>query len=451
MGLFGTAGIRGSVPDVISPEVSLAVGRSVGLEARTDDCEHVVLGRDGRVTGTALSAAAEAGLLSAGVAVRRVGVVPTPALAFASRGRYGMMLTASHNPPIDNGIKLFVDGVEFDNDAEGRIEARVDADPTPAEWRDWRTSESLDVLEPYRKDVVEYVEELIDAAVDLRIAVDCGNGTGALATPQVLDALGADVTALQANIDGFFPARDSKPTPETLTEFCEYVAEGDYDLAFAHDGDADRIVVIDSGGSIVHEDTVLAVLAERYVRLSDASTPLVITTPNASARIDERVSASGGRTSRVALGELHVGITDARARGEPIAFAAEPWKHIHPDFGGWIDGIVSAAFFAGLVAESGGVAPLTEPVSEPPYWKDEVSCPEARKPEVMEAVKRQLAERFQDADIDTEHGVRVQWRDGSWVLVRPSGTEPVIRIYAEGDAVSKLMEVARDVVKGATE
>src|SRR6056297_1988577 len=123
MTLFGTAGIRGSAVETVTPELALAVGRAAGR----DDTEFVVA-RDGRETGTALAAAMEAGLESAGADVRRAGQLPTPALAFSSQGRRGAMLTASHNPPTDNGIKLFVDGEEYDRDAERTIEERVEAD-----------------------------------------------------------------------------------------------------------------------------------------------------------------------------------------------------------------------------------------------------------------------------------------------------------------------------------
>ena len=449
MDLFGTAGIRGRVSEAVTAELALAVGRAVGTDALEAGVTEVVLGRDGRVTGPALAAAAEAGLLSAGATVRRVGPVPTPALAYASRGRRGMMLTASHNPPADNGIKLFADGVEFDGSAEARIERSVHDGTPGSEWHEWGDTEALDVLAAYRSAVVGYARGFGAPLDGLRLAVDCGNGTGGLGTPQVLATLGADVTALHANVDGHAPARPSKPTTKSLAEFSRFVADGDYDLGLAHDGDADRIVVVDPGGSVVHEDTVLAILAERYVERSDAGTPVVVTTPNASGRIDERVSAAGGRTRRVALGALHEGIAVARAAGDRVAFAAEPWKHVHPAFGGWIDGVASAAVLARLVAEAGDVDALTEPVTERPYRKDEVACEDSVKAAAMSGVAETLPDRFTDARVDTDHGVRVDRPDGSWVLVRPSGTEPVIRIYAEGEDVARLVETARDVVERA--
>ncbi|PSP77859.1 phosphomannomutase [Halobacteriales archaeon QS_1_68_20] len=444
MNLFGTAGIRGPARERVTPEVALAVGRAVAADGR-----EVVVGRDGRTTGAGLAAALTSGLLSGGADVRRAGVLPTPTLAFAARSRHGVMLTASHNPPQDNGIKVFEDGVEYDRGGERAVEERVADETDPARWDEWGEVERVDVLEDYRAAVAEYANRFGALLDGLRVVVDCGNGMSALATPQVLRAMGADVDALNANVDGHFPGRESKPTAETLTDQRAFLEEGDADLGIAHDGDADRIVVLDSEGEVVHEDTVVAVLAEHYVRERDVDDPVVVTTPNASARIDERVEAAGGRVERVRLGALHEGIAHAREGGGDVVFAAEPWKHIHTAWGGWIDGVASAAVIARLVADAGGLAPLRDPVTERPYRKVSVECPEAAKADAMDLVGQRLPEQFDDATVDTDYGVRIQLPDASWVLVRPSGTEPYVRVYAESEDVDALVETATDVVEGS--
>ncbi len=445
MDLFGTAGIRGPARERVTPELALSVGRAVAA-----DGHEVVVARDGRTTGAGLAAALTGGLLSGGAEVRRAGVLPTPALAFAARDRHGVMLTASHNPPPDNGIKVFEDGVEYDRASERAIEERVAADAATAQWNEWGDVERIDVLEDYREGVAEYARDFGAPLDGLRVVVDCGNGMSALATPQVLRALGADVDALNANVDGHFPGRESKPTAETLTDQRAFLEESDADLGIAHDGDADRVVVLDSDGEVVHEDTVVAMLAERYVRESDAPDPVVVTTPNASARIDERVQAADGRVERVRLGALHEGIARARREGDDgteVVFAAEPWKHVHTAWGGWIDGVASAAVIARLVAAAGGLAPLRESVTERPYRKVSVECPDAAKEDAMGLVGQRLPEQFEDVTVDTDYGVRIQLPDASWVLVRPSGTEPYVRVYAESEDVDALVETATDVVE----
>ncbi|RLM75752.1 phosphomannomutase [Halorubrum sp. Atlit-26R] len=510
MDLFGTAGIRGGVEERVTPALALAVGRAVGAEIRSRSEESpsesspeptVVLARDGRVTGPALAAAMEAGLAAGGVDVCRAGRLPTPALAHASQGRYGVMLTASHNPPTDNGIKLFRDGTEFDRDAERAVEERVVDEEGVAPWDEWTEATRTDPLDGYLADVREYAAEFGAPLDGLRVAVDCGNGMSAPATPTVLRELGADVVTLNGNVDGHFPGRGSKPTPETLADLRAFVADANegvenpgrpashgsdgvddhaesdgeaegFAFGIGHDGDADRIVIVDADGEVVHEDTVLAVLAERYTRESDAADPVVVTTPNASGRIDERVREAGGRVERVRLGALHEGIAavredaaEAGALGEAgavgesgaagevgddtrVVFAAEPWKHIHVAFGGWIDGVASAAVIARLVADE-GLDALRAPITERPYRKVSVSCPDDAKGPAMDRLETTLPDAFPDAAVDTDHGVRLEFEDASWTLVRPSGTEPYVRVYAESDDVDALVAEVEGVVEDA--
>jgi phosphomannomutase len=255
------------------------------------------------------------------------------------------------------------------------------------------------------------------------------------ATPQVLRALGAEVRAIDANVDGHFPARESKPTPESLGTLRRFLADGGADVGLAHDGDGDRIVLVGADGEIVHEDTVVAVLAATHVRRTAASDPVVVTTPNASARIDERVRVAGGRVERVRLGALQEGI--AASDGD-VVFAAEPWKHVHPEHGPWIDGVASAAVLTVLIADR-GLAALRAPVTERPYSKESVPCPDDAKVAAMELLEEVLPERFPGAAVDTDYGVRLDW-DGAWTLVRPSGTEPYVRVYAESDDVDALID-----------
>jgi phosphomannomutase len=321
------------------------------------------------------------------------------------------MLTASHNPPTDNGIKLFADGTEYDREAEREIERLVEEGPPQAPHDEWGTVERIDPLETYRERVAAYAEQFGAPLDGLQIAVDCGTGMAGLATPQILTPLGGDVRALNANVDGKFPARESKPTAETLTDLREFVADGETMLGIGHDGDADRIVIVDGEGEVVHEDTILAILAAHYTAESDAADPVVVTTPNASGRIDERVEAAGGRVERIHLGSLHVGIADARANGTDeteVVFAAEPWKHIHTAFGGWIDGVASAAVLTRLFAEQ-SVADRRAVISERPYEKVSVECPDDAKAETMARLESSLPETFPEADVSTEYGVRLSF------------------------------------------
>ena len=152
---------------------------------------------------------------------------------------------------------------------------------------------------------------------------------------------------------------------------------------------------------------------------------------------DERVQAAGGRVERVRLGALHEAATTGT-----VVFASEPWKPIHPAFGGWIDGVVSAAVFTRLVAES-GLKTLREPITERPARTVSVDCPDETKAEAMGVLTECLPDVFPEATVDTDHGVRLELPDNSWVLVRPSGTEPYIRLYAESERLDELVETTR--------
>jgi phosphomannomutase len=355
-------------------------------------------------------------------------------------------VTASHNPPGDNGIKCFADGEEYDADAEARIEDRVAAGTDVADWQSWAGTERVETLDSYREAVLAYAGTFGDSPEGVTVAVDCGNGTASLATPQVLSALGADVCTLEANVDGHFPARESKPTSASLAALRSLVPRVGADLGIGHDGDGDRIVIVDADGDVVHEDTVVAILAGAYVEDHAAESPVVMTTPNASSRVDERVRAAGGRTERVRLGALHEGIA---AVDGPMAFAAEPWKHVHPGLGSWIDGVASAAVFVRLVAEA-GLDALRDPVTERPYRKVSVDCPDGAKATVMAHLATCRGGRprvaFPDATPSTEYGIRLSFEDGSWVLVRSSGTEPYVRVYAESEDVDDLVGAVLDEV-----
>lgn len=426
--MFGTAGVRGSIEDV-PPSLVLRLGNAVGRMAN-----EVVVGRDGRHTGGALTDAFVSGAESAGCDVTLLGVVPTHVVAWAARdrGAYGAAITASHNPPGDNGVKLFRDdGGEFDTGDEEEVD-RLAEGAEAAPWDAWTESEEEDVLRGYIEAAAEHVGR---TDLGIRVAVDCANGVGARTTVPVLEEVGCEVVAVNAQTDPTFPGRGSKPTPETLGNFVEFVRLGGFDLGLAHDGDADRLVVVDDEG-VVSEDAVLAVLARQR------APGTVLTTPNVSPRAEEAVREMGGDLERVALGTVSEAV-----RGRDVAFAAEPWKHVFPEFGGWVDGTVAAADVARAYADDATVFDGMRGID---VRKESVACDEEKKTAVMDEVEEELREKY-DGRFDTADGVRADLEDGSWFLVRASGTEPLVRVYAEGEGefVETLVSLVEDAVRRA--
>lgn len=424
--MFGTSGVRGDL-DALPPRRMQRIGAAVAT------CfDRVVVGRDGRLTASTMEDAFVSGVQSRGAEVLLLGEVPTNVVAWNARYHEagGAMLTASHNPPEDAGVKLFdTDGGEAGEDVEERVSASMEA-PT-VDWSRWTEAEDVEGVRPYVDAAVEHLKPEMDGGIDLEVAVDAGCGVSACATVPLLERLGCDVTAVNAQSDGRFPSRPSKPAAGTLGGFVDLVLRGDHDAGFAHDGDGDRLVVVDREG-LVSEDGVLAALARRLV--NSTSSDLVTTTPNTSTRIDDAVEAVGGTVERVPLG----GLPEAMRNREP-AFASEPWKPAFPEFGPWIDGSVGAAYVAVMLAEDPGVFDGLRDIE---IRKTSVPCPEDRKEEVMEELSTVLPERF-GGDVDSSYGVRVQLED-IWFLVRPSGTEPLIRVYAEAGE-DLLEDVADDV------
>jgi phosphomannomutase len=431
--MFGTAGARGSIDDV-SPSLVLRLGRAVG-----DFADALVVGRDGRYTGGSLTSALVSGAESAGCDVIRLGEVPTHLVAWTARDRdaYGVAVTASHNPPEDNGVKLFrPDGGEFDASDETRVAELVDEDGTEP-WDGWKTAGDAD-MRSVTSEYVESVARYVDTEADLRVAVDHANGVGSRTTVPALEALGCDVVSVNAQTDPSFPGRGSKPTSETLSGFIGFVDRRGFDLGLAHDGDADRLVVVEDDG-VVPEDAVLAVLARRYVASSGDT---VLTTPNTSPRVDEAVREAGGEVERVALGTVSEAVRDRDA-----VFAAEPWKHVFPGFGGWVDGTVSAAEVVAAYADDPGVF---DGLRDTNVRKESVPCEDDKKARVMDDVEGLVRERY-DGDFDATDGVRADLGGGDWLLVRPSGTEPYVRVYSEGDdeLVASLVSLVEDAVRRA--
>jgi phosphomannomutase/phosphoglucomutase len=429
MEIFGSSGVRGVANEYLNPEFVCNIAQAAGS---VWDADTVALARDTRTTGEMLGNAAASGLASVGSDVHRLGVIPTPGLqAYCERvGVPGVMITASHNPPQYNGVKLVgADGIELSRGTLERVEERLlteDFDSVP--WDETGREERIDdARDRYVEQLLAAVDRERIADADLTVALDPGHGAGALTSPRIFRELGCDVVTVNAQVDGHFPGRDPEPVAENLADLGRLVRAADADVGVAHDGDADRAIFFDEHGEFIEGDGALAALAAAELDAGDTAVSAV----NVSQRLVDVADRAGAALSLTAIGSTNIitRIRNLQADGESVPVAGEGNGGIlFPDYRITRDGAYTAARFLELLAErpaSEVVAPYDDYQLLRTDVKYETDDERRRLLDAVEAVARDA-----DATLDTTDGYRLDYGD-SWVLARPSGTEPVIRVYAE--------------------
>ena len=426
MGMFGTSGVRGVVGELITTDLALRIGAAVG-----EDAETLTVGRDTRETGKGLEDAVVAGALSAGADVERVGIAPTPTTVRYAEDT-SLVVTASHNPPEYNGFKPWnADGTAYDADQRAAVERRVEAEHRSVragEFGDDRTVD--DALKRHADSVVETV-----ADADVRVVVDGGGGAGSRITPRVLRRLGCDVKTVSCEYDGSFSARLPEPTDENLDDLKDAVVAYDADVGLAHDGDADRVAAVDSSGEYVEPDRLMALFA----LWEDANR--VVAPVNTSTVVDEVADVK-----RTAVGDVNVAAELKENGGD---FGGEPSNNwIFPDETLCPDGVLAAAKVCALASERS----LRERIGDlPPRYvrRGNFGVADDRKARVMIEVGSYAENEY--GEFSSVDGVRVEV-EGGWFLIRPSGTEPKVRVTAEGEteeSVEDVYEEATDILREA--
>jgi len=446
MKLFGSSGLRGLVNVDLTPELAVKVGMAIGSFLRTGK---VLVARDTRTSGLMIENALVSGLQACGVKVHRLGVLPTPALAYLTRrlsANAGVMITASHNPPQYNGIKVFDSvGMAYGEEEQNQIERLVRREKFQlAEWHSLGEAQELDGGSLY----IEMVQENVKLDKEWRVVVDPGCGATSQIAPAIFKNLGCKVTALNAQPDGFFPGRSPEPNAENLKFLAETVRALNADLGVAFDGDGDRAAFIDENGVFVDFDRVLAAYAAYALEKSQAKNGIVVTNVEASMCIERVVERVGGRVSRTKVGDVYV----ARAvkelgavfGGEPCGAWIHPYIHYCPD------GILSAALLLKALEDEG--KRLSEFVSNIPAFpvlRKNIPCKNEVKHDAIGVLEERLKASFPEhVGVSTVDGVRLALENG-WVLVRASGTEPLIRLTVEGEslkAAEEIMEKTASVV-----
>ncbi|MGQ9787950.1 MAG: phosphoglucosamine mutase [Candidatus Hadarchaeaceae archaeon] len=419
--LFGTFGVRGIANRELTTKTALGLGQALATDLGNRG--RVAVGRDNRTSGMMLEEALIAGLNSGGCDVVRLDLVPTPVLSFATRHfgcDAGVMITASHNPPEYNGIKLWdSDGAGFQRWREKKIERLLSRGPKMVGWRDIGRFESAEALPPYFKAIKNRVPRFKRG---LKVVVDCANAVGSLVTPKLLRGLGCRVISLNNQLDGTFPGRKLETVPENLKELAKIVVGCKADLGVAHDGDADRTIIVDELGEIISGDRVFAHVALHY--LTGKNKPKILTTVATSSVLEDVAAKLGGEVVRTKVGEPE--LVGELKNGGDIA-GEENGGVIFPDWLLCRDGIMTAVqFIAALDNTEMKTSEFNRTL--PAYFqvKRRLECPDDKKVKAL----GKLAKRFSNYRISRKDGLRIEFEEG-WLLLRPSGTEPIFRCFAE--------------------
>ena len=415
---FGTAGVRGVFNRTQTPE---QVYRLVETIAFASGKGRYGVGWDGRKASTLLARTVLSAINAMGSDVYVFGLVPTPVLAFGTRSRsciVGFSVTASHNPPEFSGVKVFNrNGMELPKSDEERIERAMAVEVMRPSGTFGQAIQDEEAVDDYVQAVLSRHQR---ASQPLRIAVDCASGPGGMVTPRILARLGHHVVPVNAQVSWRFPARPPEPTATNLSDFARMVPTLGVDFAFAHDGDADRLVMVDSKGNIV-PDSILTILALKGLGLSGGS---AVISENSSSAVAEEAQKLGLSVKR-----SRVGKTFAVLEAEGGVFAAEPSKIVDPKWGLWEDGINASAIVSTLLASDRGLLGRTMQEVQWRYRQTNI-----RSTVKMDALRTKARESFRKFRISEERnldGLKLVLVDGSWVMFRSSGTEPITRVYCE--------------------
>jgi phosphomannomutase/phosphoglucomutase len=438
--LFGTNGIRGVVNKELTPEMAIKVGSSIGTFF---DKKNLLVGHDARTSGPMFAKAIIAGLTATGCNVFSAGMAPTPALQYAIKNHRmggGVIITASHNPPEYNGIKvIWNDGIEISHEQETEIEnIYFENKPVFAEWDRLGAKRELTVVnDEYIEAIKKHVTVSEIAEKRYHVVVDAANSVGGLTAPQLLRELGCKVTTINANIDGTFPGRLPEPRPENLKEIAVAVKAMEADLGVAFDGDADRSIFVAENGEIYWGDKTFALIEKHF--LIEHPNSKIVTPVSSSTLVKDIAEAYKGEIVWTKVGSVTVSQTmkelKAKLGGEENGGVFYgPHQAVR-------DGAMTTALILGIMAKTG--EKLSELIAEqPPYFieKGKVECPEDKKEKVL----KKLFEQEKSANISTIDGVKIWFEDKSAILVRPSGTEPIYRLYAEAKNQEKALKLIRD-------
>ena len=428
---FGTNGIRGVFSEDFTLEfvhdMTLAIGTYFGKGP-------VLIGFDGRESSPIICKVVTSALNSMGIDCYVAGIIPTPCLEFAVKTlgySGGLMITASHNPPQYNGIKPAAkDGVEVSREDELIIEdvyIQKNWLKNPEKWGSTRIEDKA--IETYLKGVISHVDSKLIESKHFKVVLDLGNGAQAVSAPELCKILQCETFLVNQNIDGTFPGRGSEPTPQNLSELSKIVIENKANVGIAFDGDGDRSIFCDNNGDILNGDTSALALAQHILKKNPNS--LIVTCLNSGSNIEVLADKFDSKVIRTKVGSVEV--SRKMVPTDALIGYEENGGFMYGKHNQVRDGCMTLALMLDLLATS--EKSLTEEIANllPSFTtKDKVACSHEKVSKLISSLK----EEFPNSD--TTDGIKITFDPKNWVMVRPSGTEPIVRIYVEAESREKL-------------
>ena len=436
--MFGTNGVRGVAGKDITPELAFSIGRALGYLRKG----RIAVGRDTRTSGEMLSKALKAGLLATGCDVYDCGILPTPALQYLVRDGYdgGAVITASHNPPEYNGVKIIEpDGTEMGDEETLQLEDLIFSPARPLTTWDQAGQETQ-----VPDSTGRYIEGILSHFTGspgngMTVVVDPGSGPACITTPKILEGLGCRVLTVNGIMDGTFPGRLPEPSLEGLKNLADLVVSSRASFGVAHDGDADRAVFVDENGQFIEENAEFAIIVQDICRRKKG---IVVTPVSSGQVVEEAARREGSSIWYTPVGSIYVARTmrTLMERGEPVILGGEGnGGLIFPDHQFCRDGGMTAAMMVSLLASSKKkVSELARELPERHIIKDRIVA--TKGAEILAGLPR----HYPDSRIDMTDGVKIFFGD-AWALVRASGTEPIIRIIIDTKTASEGMALYENV------
>ncbi|MFN3654537.1 MAG: phosphoglucosamine mutase [Candidatus Nitrosotenuis sp.] len=440
--LFGTNGIRGIFPDTLSlqfiHDITLSIATYFGKGP-------ILVGYDGRNSSPPIAKLVCSTLNEAGLDCANGGLVPTPALEYATKKlRYagGIMITASHNPPEYNGLKPVArDGVEIPREDEVVIEdIYFGKNWIRAAKRIGRTSQEMRVTDTYIAGIKSHIDTKKIRQRKFKVVLDLGNGAQAAAAPKLCEELGCQTFLINQCIDGGFPGRGSEPTPQNLQKLSRTVVRKKADLGVAFDGDGDRSLFCDETGAVLTGDRSALLLANYLLQKNPHSK--LVTCLNSSSLTEQIAKKTKAQVIRTKVGSVEV--SRMMVPQKALVGFEENGGFMYGKHNAVRDGCMTLGLLLELLSETDNtMSAALDSLPKSYTTKDKIRCTRQQAKKLIESLKKQ------HRNYDESDGIKITLGEKMWVMVRPSGTEPIARIYAEADSQEKLDDLMREYLAKA--